>query len=484
MATFPAMQMYVGDSSEKWRQLDKAQARRKEQDLTKLRGQIFAGGGQGATPSPMAAYGQAAQQEDVGWTSEDPASAPQGAQQARPSAGPEGFDSKAFNQYAAMDPKGAQEILKTMDALSARDTAEAMKKNSGATKLAMQLEEMPMPQRVAQYPAVIEFAKKQGLNVKNAPESYDPKWTNAVIRRGMAVADYGEWQQKRQAKKTDLVKTVRADGKHIWTRKGQAAEMEAPGSKGQYGKPEFDAGVGKWYQTNPDTGKREYASQPSGMDITLPDGTKISTGVKRGAGDVQKPTAAALEKKLLTASEGLARLSEIQARFKPEYQTFATKGSAWWTALKEKAGRDIDSDEKAQLAEYSAYKRDAISNLSLYIKDVTGAQMSEPEAKRIRKGMPDPGEGIFDGDSPTEFQSKMTATTKALRAAAARSHYALKKGLDWKTLSLGRIETMMRSRMSEIETEARAADPNISDEALRAVLAKQLGEEFGLTVGK
>lgn len=44
----------------------------------------------------------------------------------------------------------------------------------------------------------------------------------------------------------------------------------------------FDQGVGKHYQVNPKTGKREYTSPLSGMEITTPDGTTIRTGVSRG----------------------------------------------------------------------------------------------------------------------------------------------------------------------------------------------------------
>ena len=55
--------------------------------------------------------------------------------------------------------------------------------------------------------------------------------------------------------------------------------------------------------------------------------------------------------------------------------------------------------------------------------------MSEKEASRIRKAMPDPGEGVFDGDSPTEFEAKWKSVMKHLRMSQARHIYYLNQGM-------------------------------------------------------
>ena len=225
---------------------------------------------------------------------------------------------------------------------------------------------------------------------------------------------------------------------------------------------------------------------PSGLDVRFGEGgtvKSITTGRTGGAGgDLSAKTTGSIEQKLFEAQEGLARLDQVRAAFKPEYQTFETRADMKWTALMEKAGRDISEEDKQQLTEFSDYKRESIDNINRYIKEITGAQMSEPEAERIRKGMPDPGEGVFDGDSPTEFRAKMDSTIRSLRLATARYVWALRNGLDPVNSgqSLEGIQKIMRSRMEEIADEIRTSNPDMAPEMVDRLLRQRLGAEFGL----
>lgn len=147
-----------------------------------------------------------------------------------------------------------------------------------------------------------------------------------------------------------------------------------------------------------------------------------------GAGGMTKPMQTKVQEKLFNAKEQESRLKEIEDMFKPEYQQIATRGKAWWSGVKAKLGSDLSKDEKANLTDFSAYKRRAISNINLHIKEITGAQMSEAEADRLRQDTPDPGEGIFGGDDPVSFKAKMDDVLKEVRASIKRYEKLLKDG--------------------------------------------------------
>ena len=201
---------------------------------------------------------------------------------------------------------------------------------------------------------------------------------------------------------------------------------EKPGDP-QYGETKWDGRVGKWYQLNPKTGKREYTSPLTGMEITTPEGLTVRTGVRTG---MQKKTTGDIEKKLVGAREGLARLRGIAAKYRPEFQEIPTRLGVAWTGLKSRFGKGrVDSQDRRLLTEFADYRRDAISNINLYIKDITGAQMSATETDRLRLATPDPGEGIFGGDDPITFESKLRSAIQDIEKAAVRYEYYLDKGI-------------------------------------------------------
>lgn len=196
---------------------------------------------------------------------------------------------------------------------------------------------------------------------------------------------------------------------------------------------------------------------------------------------MERGTRKDLEANLLAAREGIARLDAIGESFRPEYLTYPEQMGNLWTKFKEKAGGylgDVSEDERRQLADYSAFRRDAYDNINRYIKEITGAQMSEAEANRLRKGVPDP-----ERDSPTEFASKWASVQKSLRLAAARYVYALKNGLDpTRDVSLGEMPSIINRRGAEIEAAVRRENPGGSDSEIDAMVDFRLAQEFGLDV--
>jgi hypothetical protein len=193
-----------------------------------------------------------------------------------------------------------------------------------------------------------------------------------------------------------------------------------------------------------------------------------------------KATAKDAQSALLQASSRLSLYNQIDSQFKPEYfqPTFRT-GQAW-NAIKEKAGTNLTPSDQKTLADFSQFRQNSVNNLSQTIKDLTGASMGVEEAKRIESGMPSVGTGLFSGDSPTEFKSKLDNVTKQLRNVEARNAYILRKGLSFKDVSLDSVPRLINNRASELAKEYNVDLAKASPTQLNAI-KRQLSVEFGIT---
>ena len=202
-------------------------------------------------------------------------------------------------------------------------------------------------------------------------------------------------------------------------------------AKDEFGEPYIDKATGALMQKNIGTGKiNKIAAPPKGMVIESDGagGFTMRTGVSTGA-DMTKKTQGAIESKLLGGQEQLKRMEIIQRGFKPEYQELGTRLARAWTGLKAWTGMDVSEDEKVKLAEFKGFQRKSIENINLYIKELTGAQMSEKEADRLRLAQPDPGEKWYQGDDPITFKAKMDDVIQYAGASVARYEKYRSEGL-------------------------------------------------------
>ena len=199
--------------------------------------------------------------------------------------------------------------------------------------------------------------------------------------------------------------------------------------------------------------------------------TKIYTG------NLSKTTAGDVEKGVMAAADAVTRLNNIQFSYRPEYQKIGYRSTQAWSTLKDKFFT-LSSAEKTQLTQYSQYKQNSLQNLNQTIKDITGAAMGIQEAERIIASLPNAGTNIFDGDSPTEFEAKLTNAVKQTKYALARKGYALKKGLNWENISLESMPNILKSRGAEIAKQYNL-DPN--KPADLNTINRQMAAEFGVS---
>lgn len=209
-------------------------------------------------------------------------------------------------------------------------------------------------------------------------------------------------------------------------------------------------------------------------------GTTQNIVYPAGALVPDKGTAKDVQQALIQTSARLSLYNQIDSQFKPEYLQPTFRAGQTWNAIKEKAGQNLAPQDRQILSDFSQFKQNSVNNLSQTIKDLTGASMGVEEAKRIEAGMPSVGSGLFDGDSPTEFKSKLDNVTKQLRNVEARNAYILRKGLSFKDVSLDSVPKLINDRAAELAKEYKV-DLNKLTPVQKNAIRRQLSVEFGIT---
>lgn len=194
-------------------------------------------------------------------------------------------------------------------------------------------------------------------------------------------------------------------------------------------------------------------------------------------GTLSKTTAGEVEKGVITTADAVTRLNNIQFSYRPEYQNIGFRTKQAWGTLKDKFG-GLSPTEKTQLTNYSQYRQNSLQNLNQTIKDITGAAMGIQEAERIIATLPNAGAGIFDGDSPTEFESKLNNGIAQTKYALARKNYALRKGLNWESTPLDKMPSIINERGAAIAKRYNLDPKKTAD---LQTINRQLAAEFGVS---
>ena len=211
-------------------------------------------------------------------------------------------------------------------------------------------------------------------------------------------------------------------------------------------------------------------------EMGIGEGTKVTTNVYNG--QLDKTNKTKVQEQQLNTGDQIARLNNIQFSYRPEFLNIKFRAGQEWNSLKDKFGQLPDA-EKATLSNYSTYKQNSIQNLNLTIKELTGAAMGIQEADRIITSLPNPGTGVFDGDSPTQFESKLNNGIQQAKYALARKQYALKNGLNWQDTPLDQMPAIINKRGEDIAKQYKL---NPKDPKDRNTIRTQLAAEFGIAL--
>lgn len=187
------------------------------------------------------------------------------------------------------------------------------------------------------------------------------------------------------------------------------------------------------------------------------------------------------DKAQVAAVNSVARLEAIDRAFDPKFLTIPSRINLAAAALADKVGK-LDQSKKGELEQFARFRRRAVDNAALTVKDLSGVAVSEAEFARIMTTLPNAGTGIFDGDGPTEFQAKLKDTKSTQLMAIARMNFMRSQGFRGKPWEAGvEIDDMRRivdRRGAEIEGELRQR--GVPAERIGPVIRQRLKQEFGI----
>ncbi len=198
---------------------------------------------------------------------------------------------------------------------------------------------------------------------------------------------------------------------------------------------------------------------------------------KGGAGGLTKPVKTQVQKDLLDAADNLSRISEIENLFDPNFQLIGTKINASRLATLDKLGRQLDPDDQKVLDDFTEYKASAGQMVADTLRKMSGAAVTESEAKRAYEYIPKPGTGWLDGDSPRQIQAKIKRFKSFSRRATARLNFINRHGMSIEDIPLGNIDKMIDRRGEELEQELSGS---LEGDKLEVAVKQKLAEEFGL----
>lgn len=220
-----------------------------------------------------------------------------------------------------------------------------------------------------------------------------------------------------------------------------------------------------------------------------PAGKEFLDASRAVAPGMQKPAVNALQEKQINTIEAYSRLRSIEQSFRPEFQEIESRIGFKWNELMDSFSstrKSLTPEQRGQLANFAAYRADALNNLNQYIKEITGAAMTNAEAERIMRAMPNPGDGVFNGDSPTVFKAKLDAALRNSKLAIARYHYLSANGFPGsveemaRALPLERMGGFIQQRTDEILKNTLSQNPGLTQKEAAPIVRQRLRAEFGI----
>lgn len=229
-------------------------------------------------------------------------------------------------------------------------------------------------------------------------------------------------------------------------------------------------------------GKPAYrAPKGGGFNMQMPDGTVISLGGEGGQPfSLPKPAINQVGGDYVDANAGLQRLQGIVASYDPQFSTLEGRFKGGWASVRAMAPSvfgQLPAQDREYLQRYTTWRSNTLDNLNRYIKEITGAAMTIPEAERIMQTIPSVQ------DDPVVFQSKTLATMKRLSLVAARSNYLLANPtLSMNNITLDRMQSVIESRANELY--AGYLRGGVAEAEARQKAMMEARQQFGLGNGQ
>jgi hypothetical protein len=242
----------------------------------------------------------------------------------------------------------------------------------------------------------------------------------------------------------------------------------------------------KGFMPKPAKGEK-ISIDPSSGQVTIEKGDYLGarSDVAPGMGIATSNT---LNKSLYDNYTQLDRLKQVAKTYNPDFLKYDSKFKAYKIRVKNKLGIELTPDEEKFSHDFAVFKRRTIENINKYIKEITGAQMSQAEAERLMEAMPNVGSGFWDGDGPVDFQAKLQDAIDMAKRAVIRDLYIKRNGITFKSkdemataISLySGVDNLINQEGQKIEEEIRAAQPGLTDPEVEQAVMLQLEAVYGV----
>lgn len=221
------------------------------------------------------------------------------------------------------------------------------------------------------------------------------------------------------------------------------------------------------------------------------DPSKAQEMLDQRRGKLTTGTKTKLEETLSGLVNMRSNLSQVQGQFKPEYLQVSNQAQQWWNAVRDKTGIEklkLDPQEQSKLADFAKFRSSSIGVLNSRLKELSGAAVTESEYKRIAAELPNPGTGIADGDSPTQFKAKMDSVLRMANLGIARTHYLVRNGFSGsveeaeKQMPLDAVPQKMNEVGNQILQELKIKNPGVADDKLIPQARQEVAKQFGISI--
>lgn len=225
----------------------------------------------------------------------------------------------------------------------------------------------------------------------------------------------------------------------------------------------------------------EFEVTPEG-GVSLRQG-RGAGGAKTGAESLSAKTVGRLEDEIINAAERMDRLRRIETFVDSSFLTRPTRAkiATLRQIVKTFGSQSIGPEQKELLDRFARFSQIVGRELDEYIVDITGAQMSEQEAKRLKKSIPN-----LDDDSVT-FMAKFDEIKRELELSVARLHHLRNQGIKGQSLSdlFGKVslrdtEAAMQRFSRRAAKSIRRSNPNLAQDEIERRATEMTLREFGL----
>lgn len=296
------------------------------------------------------------------------------------------------------------------------------------------------------YQDALRQAEAAGIPIDQAPKNYDPAWVQQTVQQALSIKERLALMGKDDSPPLEVYDENSPTGTRFVKRKDAI---------GKPGKPPSGFSV----DIDPETGKVTRIAQGRGAQKDSP----------RTKGEVQD--------RILKGGDTMGQLRSIDRLYRPEFQQIGSRWNNYVSRLKDKAGVDLEPNERKNLEEFTKYRAEAAQLFSLTLKDLSGVAVNPTEFERAKSWLPTPGSGIFDGDSPSELEAKRQRFEDFTRRALIKYNYINKNGLSKNDIDVDDIPVIVQKRGDELATELKRQ--GLQGEDLKRKVKTLLSDEFG-----